>query len=465
MGLSSCVVRDIAVLIHHHLETEKPQLLFLTETQIKCPADAAYLFYPGYTLEHKFQARAGVCIYARDDICIKRLKCLEVPGFSVIWVLVDTGLEKLLYACVYRSHSGDHETTRLFDYLSQSADKALARYPSAQLVILGDFNAHHQEWLFPYQVTDHAGREARKLALTLDLSQLIDCATRVPDVDTHTANCLDLVLTSDPDRYSTMVAAPLGTSDHCLVKAVSSYSPSDRGPCGVRRVWRYKSADWDEMRQFFASFPWRPACFSSQDPTICADAITEVIRQGMEFFVPYSDIASGSKARPWFNADCRHAEACKQSAFLAWADARTRGSPDTRNLKKAYNQASKSCKRTLRRARYDHIGRIGSKLASYPAGSKPFWSLAKAIQSNFCRPSLPPLLKPDGSLAHSAEEKANLFATLFADNSRLDVAGKIPPSLPPASTTMREVRIRHKEELNPECPNKESRTLHYSMET
>ncbi|XP_063829236.1 uncharacterized protein LOC135078639 [Ostrinia nubilalis] len=308
--------------------------------------------------------------------------------------------------------------------------------------------SNHKEWLFPYQVTDHAGREARKLALTLDLSQLIDCATRVPDVDTHTANCLDLLLTSDPDRYSILVTAPLGTSDHCLVKTVSTYSPSDRGPCGVRRVWRYKSAHWDEMRQFFASFPWRPACFSSRDPTSWADAITEVIRLGMEFFIPYSDVASGCKARPWFDADCRHAEACKQSAFLAWADARTRDSPDTRNLKKAYNQASKSCKKALRRARYDHIGRIGTKLASYPAGSKAFWSLAKAIQSNFCRPSLPPLLEPDGSLAHSAEEKANLFATLFADNSRLDVAGKTPPSLPPASSTMREVRIRQREVLN-----------------
>ncbi|XP_045449132.1 uncharacterized protein LOC123657655 [Melitaea cinxia] len=360
--------------VHHHLETEKPQLLFLTETQIRCPADTAYLSYPGYSLEHRFIPRAG-------------------------------------------------------------------------LVILGDFNAHHQEWLYPYQVTDHAGREVRKLALTLDLTQLVNCATRVPDVDTHTANCLDLFLTTDPDRYSITVSAPLGTSDHCLVKSISVCSPPEESPCGPRRVWRYKAADWDEMRHFFSSYPWREACFSSDDPSSCAEAITAVIRQGMEYFIPYSDVATNGKARPWFDVDCYRAEAKKRSAYTAWAEARTRKSPNSRNLKKAFNQAAKSCKRTLRRARFNHISRIGAKLASYPSGSKAFWSLAKAVESNFCRPSLPPLLRTDGSLAHSAKEKADLFASLFAENSRLDVAGKAPPISTRADCIMAEVRIRQKEIL------------------
>ncbi|XP_045447831.1 uncharacterized protein LOC123656168 [Melitaea cinxia] len=433
--------------VHHHLETEKPQLLFLTETQIRCPADTAYLSYPGYSLEHRFIPRTGVCVYVRDDICIKRLKHLETSSYSILWVLVDTGQEKILYACVYRSHSGDVETTQLCDHLTLTADKARERYPSAQLVILGDFNAHHQEWLYPYQVTDHAGREVRKLALTLDLTQLVNCATRVPDVDSHTANCLDLFLTTDPDSHSIIVSAPLGTSDHCLVKSVSVCSPPEEAPCGPRRVWRYKAADWDEMRHFFSSYPWREVCFSSDDPSSCAEAITAVIRQGMEYFIPYSDVATNGKARPWFDAECYRAEVKKRSAYTAWAEARARKSPNSRNLKKAFNQAAKTCKRALRRARFNHISRIGAKLASYPSGSKAFWSLAKAVESNFCRPSLPPLLRTDGSLAHSAKEKADLFASLFAENSRLDVAGKAPPISTRADCIMAEVRIRQKEIL------------------
>ena len=155
--------------------------------------------------------------YARDDICIRRLRNLETFRFSALWLLVDTDREQILYACVYRSHSEDQETTRLCDNLSQAADEGRCRYPSAQIVILGDFNAYHQEWLFPYQVSDYAGREVRKQALTLDLSQLVNCATRV---DSRTANCLDLLLTSEPDRYSVAVSAPLGISDHCLYLSI-----------------------------------------------------------------------------------------------------------------------------------------------------------------------------------------------------------------------------------------------------
>ena len=98
------------------------------------------------------------------------------------------------------------------------------------------------------------------------------------------------------------------------------------------------------------------------------------------------------------------------------------------------------------RARFDHISRIGTKLASYPAGSKAFWSLAKSVESNFCQPTLPPLLKPDGSLAHSAEEKANLFASLFAESSRLNPGGARPPPSPDGcETSMSDIRIHQKD--------------------
>lgn len=60
---------------HHHLEIDKRQLLFFTETQIWCPADAVYLSYPGYNLEH--------CVYVRDDICVNRLKNLGHRVFDI----------------------------------------------------------------------------------------------------------------------------------------------------------------------------------------------------------------------------------------------------------------------------------------------------------------------------------------------------------------------------------------------
>ncbi|KAJ8708410.1 hypothetical protein PYW07_010535 [Mythimna separata] len=288
--------------VHHHLETVKPHLLFLTETQIRCPSDAAYLNYPGYSLEYHFMQRAGVCVYVRNDICWQRLRHLEDPDLSTLWMMVDT-------------------------------------------VII----------------------------------------------------------------------------------------------------------DWDEMRHFFASYPWQQVCFSSENPSSCAEAISDVVRQAMEYYIPYSDVPVGSSARPWFNADCAEAEKRKHSAFLAWVDARDCKAPDLSSKKRAFNHAANSYKKALRKARFDRISHIGQKLSAQPSGSRAFWSLAKSVEANFCRPTLPPLVRPDGTLAHTAREKAGLFASLFANNSRLDTGSSTPPTLSHCGTSMPEVRIRNKEVLRALC--------------
>ncbi|XP_064073868.1 uncharacterized protein LOC113398797 [Vanessa tameamea] len=346
-----------------------------------------------------------------------------------------------------KTHDTDLQVFKVVEPQATPTPVAQKAPGSNRLVFLGDFNAHHKEWLYPYSDTDHAGREIYKFAISCGLSQLVHEPTRIPDVVGHTAYCLDLLLTTDPDRYSIYVSPPLGTSDHCVVKSVSHYSPPDTSPKGTRRVWRYKSADWDEMRHFFASYPWRQVCFSSRDPSCCADSVSSVIYQCMEYFIPFAEVSLETKARTWFNAECLLTEKRKHEAYLSWADARKNKALDVQAKKKTYNAATKSCKKAIRKARFDHNGRIGGKLASFPSGSKAFWSLAKSVEKNFCHSSLPPLHKPDGSLAHNAKEKANLFANLFAEYSRLDINGKCPPQLPPLGPKMSAVKIHQKEVL------------------
>ncbi|KAL4706047.1 hypothetical protein ACJJTC_013514 [Scirpophaga incertulas] len=45
----------------------------------------------------------------------------------------------------------------------------------------------------------------------------------------------------------------------------------------------------------------------------------------------------------------------------------------------------------------------------------------------------------------TAKEKVNLFASLFAENSRLDSTGKLPPSLPQTNCSIPVVHIHQKE--------------------
>ncbi|XP_045500113.1 uncharacterized protein LOC123697614 [Colias croceus] len=416
--------------VHYHLETANPALLFLTETQISSPSDTSYLNYPGFTLEHNFIPRAGVCAFIRNDICFRRLACLEGRDLSILWLRVDCDDHPRVYACLYRSHSGNDETDRLIDHIQLTADNMLNQIPSAEIVVLGDFNAHHIEWL-KSRTTDHAGKSVYDLALAYGLTQLVASPTRIPDVEDHTPSLLDLLLTSHPDGYQVNVDAPLGSSDHCLVRSevpILRFTRLLSG--GRRRVWHYKSADWDEMRTFFSSYPWGRVCFSAEDPSTCADSVADVILQGMELFIPNSVVPIGGKSQPWFGHSCKTASRRKRDCYQAWANALVSSDPDARTLKRELNSASRSFKRAIARAKSEHIAKLGEKLARLPSGTRAFWALAKAVQGNFCRPSLPSLRMENDLLAHTAKEKADLLSSLFAANSTLDDMGKAPPTIP-----------------------------------
>ncbi|XP_045541866.1 uncharacterized protein LOC123723329 [Papilio machaon] len=430
--------------VHYHLRMAKPALLFLTETQISPPADTSYLSCPGYKLEHSFLPRAGVCVYVRDDVCSRRLSLLEGKDLSILWLRVDSDDHPRVYACLYRSHSGNAEIDRLMEQVQTATDSVLEQIPSAEIVVLGDFNAHHAEWLGS-RTTDHAGRSVHDFALSYDLTQLVTSPTRIPDVEDHTPSLLDLLLTSHPDSYSVSIDAPLGSSDHCLIRTTVPISRRPRlKPNGLRRVWHYRSADWDEMRSFFASYPWERVCFKLDDPDAVADSVTDVVLQGMELFIPSSVVPIGGSSRPWYGRSCKLAARYKQDCYRAWAEASAARDVNTSLLKKKYNSASRSFKRVIAKAKSEHVAIIGERLVKLPSGTRAFWSLAKAVQGNFCKPSLPSLRRGDDSLAHTAKEKADLLCSLFASNSTLEDKGSSPPIIPCGDTFMSEIQFRQR---------------------
>ena len=51
--------------------------------------------------------------------------------------------------------------------------------------------------------------------------QIIDCPTRIPDNTNDTPHLLDLFLSTAPTYYSVSVSAPIGNSDHNLIKIKS----------------------------------------------------------------------------------------------------------------------------------------------------------------------------------------------------------------------------------------------------
>ena len=71
-------------------------------------------------------------------------------------------------------------------------------------------------------------------------------------------------------------------------------------------IWHFISANWEDPRQYYSDFPWDDYCFYVGDPSLCAEPITEVIKFGMELYIPHT--FSYTKAKiPLFEFACSRA--------------------------------------------------------------------------------------------------------------------------------------------------------------
>ncbi|VVD05636.1 unnamed protein product [Leptidea sinapis] len=368
LNVNFCNIRGIHFnlnAVHHHLETAQPALCFFTETQISRPSDTSYL---------------------TEDICCRRLGNFEGRDLFTLWLRVDLEARVRIYACVYR-------TNHLMGCVQAAIDDVLPQIPSAEIVVLGDFNGYRAEWLGS-RTTDYAGRSVHNFALAYGLSQLVESPTRLPNVGSYMPSLLDLLLTTHPECYQVSVNATLGTSDHCLIRSVVP----------IRRQLRRPPA----TRRFCA----------------CAVAVADVILHCMDIFIPSSV--------PWFDASVKAASDCKKQAYRTWVAALGTKDPNCKVLKRKYNRASR------------FLSGKSPQLSSYPTGTRKFWLLSKAVLDNYNQPSMPPLHMRNGTLAHTAKEKADLLCTLFASNSTLDDNGKTPPTIPRCQSSMPEVQFRQK---------------------
>ena len=58
----------------------------------------------------------------------------------------------------------------------------------------------------------------------------------------------------------------------------------------------YKSADWDEVRTFYLSFPCEPVYSSFDDA--CAAAVADAVMQSIELYIPTTVVPIGGKSQP-----------------------------------------------------------------------------------------------------------------------------------------------------------------------
>jgi hypothetical protein len=397
---------------------------------------------PSYYLYTQFSAKGGCCGYVRNDSICSRVSDLESSEFSTLWLRLSCQSTTKFICAVYLSpNSTDYP--KFFEYLNSKIEHILSSSPFCEIIILGDFNVHHRQWLSS-RTQDRAGELAYQFSIQNDLEQLVQAPTRYPDRHGDQPNLLDLFLTTNPLPYTVNLFSPLGSSDHRLISvsnSISSSLPQERPPPSARRrFWHFGAANWSNLRSYFFDFPWNDYCFGRRDPSECAERITEVILSGMEAYIPFS-FSSTKTNKPWFNSACSRAIRCRDAAFRNYRRLQT---PETHAL---YISSRNRAKSVLRDTKNSFLRRKCNNLAG-SSSSRSFWHFAKNVNSNFASSSFPPLISSDGSTAVLPSTKAELFSETFASNSTLDDSGAIPSTPPPSNSFMPIIKISSKDVIS-----------------
>jgi len=422
--------------VHHYLQSSKPDIFALTETQIIDPPSNTHLQFPGYVLISNYVKKGGVCVYIKANIACKHLSELDTSEsrFQSSWIKVSLRDSSKFICVVYRSPNDTQTSTHLLR-LSQQIESIFSDNPQAEICFLGDFNCHNSSWLSHSFSTDAAGRELYEFAILNSLSQLVSGPTRVPDRSSDRPQTLDLFLTTHPSIYgSSSVFSPIGNSDHNLVCLQHSASVPSSSSAGKRTIWKYAEADWSALRNFFSSLIWSDV-ISWSDATNCASQVSDFILCGMELFIPHKVVSSKPTQPRWFSAECREAVENKNRAYQDYKRSRTTSS------RECYVSARNCCNEVVQRSKKEFIQSIAEKVCAAPSYDKRFWSLAKKIGSNFCTSSFPSLCSDEGNLIASSREKSETFAKFFASTSTLPDTKATHPGLGSWADEMPELKI------------------------
>ena len=396
------------------LANSSPDLLALSDTNLSPNFADSDFSIPGYLPIIRKDSSThmhGLAVYARDTLPISREVHLEKPTEPFMCFRLSLLHSTSYLFFLYRSPSS--QDCSVLDSVSQSIDSALTSYPSANIFVFGDFNAHHKEWL-NHDRSDAAGIHSHNFAISQSLHQTVDFITRIPDRDDHSPSLLDLFLTSNPTICQTSSSSALGKSDHVVVNIqISLNTKAAQESPFHRTLYSYDRGDWDSFRDFLRDVPW-PDVFKL-DGEKCAEEVASWIKAGIDAFIPYRKFQQKPHSSPWFSPACAAAIAHRNHFYKVFQREKSVVS------KRQFRQAANECKRVIDSAKTQYVQQTQERIAAQKIGSRDFWRIYNNI-TNKGKSNIPPLINGPEVLTTS-KDKAEHFAQKFSSNSTLDDTG------------------------------------------
>ena len=394
-------------------------IVLCAETLVSSFRHNCELDLPGFAKPQLFLRGAtaisrGLSVYIKNGYAAYRRSSYECKCHEYMVVRVCSKFHNFYVFNIYRNPSSNDT---IYDCLINAMADIQQADPKSAFVFVGDFNAHHEEWLGSVSPTDAHGVAA------MDFADISGC-TQLVDGPTHTAgNRLDLVLTDVPDIVNVEICAPVGSSDHSSLKVSLELRQLNVITTSRREIYLKRNVDWDLVRTDVRDLPWHNILHSPDPIDALNNAFSEIIKRR----VPVKSLVLRSGDKPWFNDECRRAHSEKQAAYHSWS--RNRSPNNWQNFVNARSAAEA----TYRVAEQEHHSKLKDNLENATQPHKWWSSLKTAVFG--VSPSIPPLLSSDGSLVSDHNKRARLLMSQFDSKQSRDTVALPPTCHPIASFT------------------------------
>ena len=374
-------------------------IIFCSETMVTSRRHVSELLIPGFnnpTLLLKSDGKQGLVTYIRNGFSASlrndlTCKCPNVRH-EIQLVKIGSRTHNFYVFNIYRSPSANDS---IYDCLMTSMSHIQELDRKSCFVFVGDFNAHHRDWLNSISETNPHGVAA------LDFANLTNCEQLIVEPTHIRGNRLDLLLTDVPGVVDASVKPPLGNSDHSVISFDLMLRSSVPNVQFSQLVYLKHRTDWTAVNHDLAGIQWSGIYRSDNPIEALNDTLVSIIGRR----VPTKVIKRRMKDKVWFDDRCRSAYQDKQEAYGLWS--RNRSPLLWENFERLRDRAET----VYIDAQSDYNNRIRASLAD-EAQPRKWWSSLK----NFIfgvDSALPPIRLDDGAVTHDPLTKAEVLSATF----------------------------------------------------
>ena len=370
-------------------------LLCLNETWLNSTWTDAELQIEGYNLirtdRFNQQRGGGTAIYYTTKLTGHQRLDLNSSELEAVWLeLQMPNKSKTLICSIYNSPSAD------LDIFKASLDKALecASSEGKSLIVIGDLNV------------DMKGERRSPQARCLDqlfnvyqLAQLVKDPTRITE---RSSTLIDLVYTSDKEKFVATGVLNCSISDHSLVYTIRRAKKARAGPKFIH-YRNYKNYTPESFSENLHSPSWEEVN-TSLTVNEAWQAFKKTLVGIMDKHAPMSTKRVRASTLPWLNTDIRalmkqrdhqHNKALKTKSPEHWAS--------YKELRNKTTSLIRQCKRNY----------YSNTIYENRSDSSKLWKTLKSAISSKAKSSNIGCLETASGLTHEPKQIAQGFAQYF----------------------------------------------------